>query len=76
MLNLGVLVPSWAMAGGDAEFRKRLQNAALNDVNLSWHRVNLDAEFARCFINKVNCFVWKKAISQVTVRKHRCTNKC
>ena len=29
--NLGVLVPSWAMAGGDAEFRKRLQNAALKD---------------------------------------------
>ncbi|WP_306519718.1 amidohydrolase family protein [Gemmatimonas sp.] len=29
--NLGVLVPSWAMAGGDAEFRKRLQDAALKD---------------------------------------------
>ncbi len=29
--NLGVLVPSWAMAGGDAEFRRRLQDAALKD---------------------------------------------
>ena len=29
--NLGVLVPSWAMAGGDAEFRRRLQDPALKD---------------------------------------------
>lgn len=29
--NLGVLVPSWAMAGGNAEFRTRLENPALKD---------------------------------------------
>lgn len=29
--NLGVLVPSWAMAGGNAEFRQRLENPALKD---------------------------------------------
>lgn len=29
--NIGVLVPSWAMAGGNAEFRKRLADPALKD---------------------------------------------
>lgn len=29
--GIGVLVPSWAMAGGDAEFRKRLAAPALKD---------------------------------------------
>jgi dihydroorotase/N-acyl-D-amino-acid deacylase len=29
--NIGVLVPSWAMAGGSAEFRKRLAIPALKD---------------------------------------------
>lgn len=29
--GIGVLVPSWAMAGGDAEFRKRLAVPALRD---------------------------------------------
>ncbi|GLC25673.1 N-acyl-D-amino-acid deacylase family protein [Roseisolibacter agri] len=29
--NLGVLVPSWAMAGGNAEFEKRLAQPALKD---------------------------------------------
>jgi dihydroorotase/N-acyl-D-amino-acid deacylase len=29
--GIGVLVPSWAMAGGDAEFRKRLAVPALKD---------------------------------------------
>jgi dihydroorotase/N-acyl-D-amino-acid deacylase len=29
--NLGVLVPSWAMAGGNAEFRTRLDNPVLKD---------------------------------------------
>ncbi len=29
--NIGVLVPSWAMAGGNAEFRKRLSDPVLKD---------------------------------------------
>ena len=29
--NIGVLVPSWAMAGGNAEFRKRLDDPVLRD---------------------------------------------
>jgi N-acyl-D-amino-acid deacylase len=29
--GIGVLVPSWAMAGGDAEFRKRVAVAAIKD---------------------------------------------
>lgn len=29
--GIGVLVPSWAMAGGDAEFENRLSNPALKD---------------------------------------------
>ncbi|MCA0376633.1 MAG: D-aminoacylase [Gemmatimonadetes bacterium] len=29
--GISVLVPSWALAGGDAEFRKRLDNATLKD---------------------------------------------
>lgn len=29
--GIGVLVPSWAMAGGDAEFKRRVANPALKD---------------------------------------------
>jgi dihydroorotase/N-acyl-D-amino-acid deacylase len=68
--NLGVLVPSWAMAGGDAEFRKRLQNAALKDSIVQGIIFNIlndrgGGDLARVQFSRVN---WDKSLEGKTLK--------
>ncbi len=68
--NLGVLVPSWAMAGGDAEFRKRLQDAALKDSIVKGIIFNIlndrgGGDLARVQFSRVN---WDKSLEGKTLK--------
>ena len=68
--NLGVLVPSWAMAGGDAEFRKRLQNAALKDSIVNGIIFNIlndrgGGDLARVQFSRVS---WDKTLEGKTLK--------
>lgn len=68
--NLGVLVPSWAMAGGDAEFRTRLQNAALKDSIVQGIIFNIlndrgGGDLARVQFSRVN---WDKSLEGKTLK--------
>jgi dihydroorotase/N-acyl-D-amino-acid deacylase len=68
--NLGVLVPSWAMAGGDADFRKRLQDAALKDSIVKGIIFNIlndrgGGDLARVQFSRVN---WDKSLEGKTLK--------
>jgi N-acyl-D-amino-acid deacylase len=68
--NLGVLVPSWAMAGGDAEFRQRLQDPALKDSIVKGIIFNIlndrgGGDLARVQFSRVN---WDKTLEGKTLK--------
>jgi N-acyl-D-amino-acid deacylase len=68
--NLGVLVPSWAMAGGNAEFRQRLQNPALKDSIVGGIIFNIlndrgGGDLARVQFSRVN---WDKTLEGKTLK--------
>ena len=68
--NIGVLIPSWAMAGGDAEFRRRVQNAALKDSIMQGIIFNIlndrgGGDLARVQFSRVN---WDKTLEGKTLK--------
>jgi dihydroorotase/N-acyl-D-amino-acid deacylase len=68
--GIGVLVPSWAMAGGDAEFRRRLANAALKDSIVRGIVFNIlndrgGGDLARVQFSRVN---WDKSLEGKTLK--------
>ena len=68
--NLGVLVPSWAMAGGDAEFRPRLAVPALKDSIVQGIIFNIlndrgGGDLARVQFSRVN---WDKTLEGKTLK--------
>ncbi len=68
--NLGVLVPSWAMAGGDAEFRQRLAVPALKDRIVQGIIFNIlndrgGGDLARVQFSRVN---WDKTLEGKTLK--------
>lgn len=68
--NLGVLVPSWAMAGGDAEFRQRLAVPALKDSITRGIIFNIlndrgGGDLARVQFSRVN---WDKTLEGKTLK--------
>ncbi len=68
--GLGVLVPSWAMAGGDAEFRKRLAVPAVKDSIVQGIIFNIlndrgGGDLARVQFSRVN---WDKTLEGKTLK--------
>jgi dihydroorotase/N-acyl-D-amino-acid deacylase len=68
--NLGVLVPSWAMAGGDAEFRQRLAVPTLKDSITRGIIFNIlndrgGGDLARVQFSRVN---WDKTLEGKTLK--------
>lgn len=68
--GIGVLVPSWAMAGGDAEFRKRVANPALKDSILRGIVDNIlndrgGGDLARVQFSRVS---WDRTLEGQTLR--------
>ncbi|MFN9424955.1 N-acyl-D-amino-acid deacylase family protein [Gemmatimonas sp.] len=68
--GIGVLVPSWAMAGGDAEFRRRLANAALKDSIVRGIVFNIlndrgGGDLARVQFSRVS---WDKSLEGKTLK--------
>lgn len=68
--GLGVLVPSWAMAGGDAEFRKRLTVPAVKDSIVQGIIFNIlndrgGGDLARVQFSRVN---WDKTLEGKTLK--------
>ena len=48
----------------------QLQDAPLHDVDLGWHRIDLDAQLARGLVHQVDRLVGQEAICEVAVRQH------
>ncbi|WP_396204384.1 amidohydrolase family protein [Gemmatimonas sp.] len=68
--NLGVLVPSWAMAGGDAAFRQRLAIPAVKDSIVQGIIFNIlndrgGGDLARVQFSRVN---WDKSLEGKTLK--------
>lgn len=68
--SLGVLVPSWAMAGGNTEFRQRLENPALKDSIVQGIIFNLlndrgGGDLARVQFSRV---AWDKTLEGKTLK--------
>ncbi len=51
-------------------FDLELEDSALDDVDLGWHRVDLDPEFGRGFIDEVDRLVGEEAVGEVAVGEH------
>ena len=52
-----------------------LHDFALDHVDLGRHRIELDLQTRRGFIDQIDRFIWKKSVADVAMRKHRGRNQ-